>query len=509
MNKKNTELLWETFPNLYRGRNLSLVQSLIPFGFECGDGWFSIIWDLSEKLEKLILDLPENEREHYCASQVKEKFGCYDKQTEALTKSGWKFFKNINKDDEIAVLNGEHLEYHHPSDIISYHYRGKMYRLKTRGVDLLVTPNHNLYVAKGTYYNGKYSPPKKVEYPMEFTTPGKYFGKNKRFIKTAIWGGEHADFFVLPEWSYKSNFGFDAPRQGIFGEMERQYVHEKVQVPMGDWLEFLGFYVAEGCSDASSGTVAIASNNVDGGIEKEYTKNLIDNIGFKYSITMKDRSAAVFRIYKKQLALWLIEHCGHLAQNKKAPPFIKELSPDLINRFLIGLYRGDGHKTKTAHILTTVSKQLADDVQELILKTGDTSYCFVLPPTRGTFVGGREIIGRFDIHCVNWLKKSRSHNTANKGMAKKSVEELVDYDGDVFCVTVPHNIIYVRRNGIPVWCGNSLRFYMHASTDEMETLISEAETKTETTCESCGSPGSLRGKGWLSIRCDKCWKKPK
>lgn len=65
MNKDLTELLWNSFPRLYRGRFLSIQESLIPFGFDCGDGWFQIIWDLSVELDKLGCQ----------ATQVKEKYG--------------------------------------------------------------------------------------------------------------------------------------------------------------------------------------------------------------------------------------------------------------------------------------------------------------------------------------------------------------------------------------------------------------------------------------------------
>jgi hypothetical protein len=47
----------------------------------------------------------------------------------------------------------------------------------------------------------------------------------------------------------------------------------------------------------------------------------------------------------------------------------------------------------------------------------------------------------------------------------------------------------------------TLRFYAHYTTDEMEELISQAEKKSETTCETCGGEGVLRGNGWLMTRC--------
>jgi len=45
------------------------------WGFDTMDGWFDIIYRCSAKLEKMILALPEEERPHCRAVQVKEKFG--------------------------------------------------------------------------------------------------------------------------------------------------------------------------------------------------------------------------------------------------------------------------------------------------------------------------------------------------------------------------------------------------------------------------------------------------
>jgi len=37
----------------------------------------------------------------------------------------------------------------------------------------------------------------------------------------------------------------------------------------------------------------------------------------------------------------------------------------------------------------------------------------------------------------------------------KHEERWIDYNGMVYCVSVPNRTVYIRRNGIPVWCGNS------------------------------------------------------
>jgi hypothetical protein len=45
-------------------------------------------------------------------------------------------------------------------------------------------------------------------------------------------------------------------------------------------------------------------------------------------------------------------------------------------------------------------------------------------------------------------------------------EEYVEYDGNVYCASVPNGLLYVRRNGKPVWCGNS----DHGSEEKQETF---------------------------------------
>jgi RNA polymerase-binding transcription factor DksA len=41
------------------------------FGMECGDGWFKLLWDLCEKIEK---ELKTKEHTEFSVHQIKEKF---------------------------------------------------------------------------------------------------------------------------------------------------------------------------------------------------------------------------------------------------------------------------------------------------------------------------------------------------------------------------------------------------------------------------------------------------
>jgi hypothetical protein len=52
----------------------------------------------------------------------------------------------------------------------------------------------------------------------------------------------------------------------------------------------------------------------------------------------------------------------------------------------------------------------------------------------------------------------------------------------------------------------TLSIYWTNATDEMYAITDEAEKKSETTCETCGKPGKLRGQGWIYCSCFNCAK---
>jgi len=75
MREELDKKLTKTFPYLYADRYTDMRSTAMCWGFECGEGWFKIIWNLSKDLEAEIKKQPKEKREWYKASQVKEKFG--------------------------------------------------------------------------------------------------------------------------------------------------------------------------------------------------------------------------------------------------------------------------------------------------------------------------------------------------------------------------------------------------------------------------------------------------
>ena len=72
MNAENTRRLIEQFPSLYGGSNLPPSEKLLSFGFSCGDGWFELLYTLSQQIDSYNLEHPEAA---VVAVQVKQKMG--------------------------------------------------------------------------------------------------------------------------------------------------------------------------------------------------------------------------------------------------------------------------------------------------------------------------------------------------------------------------------------------------------------------------------------------------
>jgi hypothetical protein len=72
LNTGLTEKLYASFPHLYRGRHKPPEESSMVWGFQCGDGWYQLLYDLSLELSNYQTKHPELDLE---VEQVKSKFG--------------------------------------------------------------------------------------------------------------------------------------------------------------------------------------------------------------------------------------------------------------------------------------------------------------------------------------------------------------------------------------------------------------------------------------------------
>ena len=72
MNEKHTTYLYKKYPKIFTQRKLSIRGSAMPWGFECGDGWFTLIDILCTCIQ---MYMSRHRGMEVKAVQVKEKFG--------------------------------------------------------------------------------------------------------------------------------------------------------------------------------------------------------------------------------------------------------------------------------------------------------------------------------------------------------------------------------------------------------------------------------------------------
>ncbi|MDI6826611.1 MAG: glutamate synthase-related protein [Candidatus Aenigmarchaeota archaeon] len=332
---------------------------------------------------------------------------CYDEETEILTKGGWKFFKDLKKSDLVATLNQKtfKLEFQKPKRIIVSPYSGNLCHIKIQQVDLLVTPNHKLFIKR----------PWKEKFELE-TVENLVGTSVVKFKKDFIWNGKNKNSFKLP----LVKFGKYTP-----------YKKNVKSLPVKPFLKLLGYYISEGWCRCDKGSYSVLiPQNKDSKVYKKI-KGVLNILPFKYT-EINRRGNVVFRIFNKQLFHYFSK-LGK-SQYRYIPSEIKELSKNLLNEIFEALIDGDGNRRNgKPKYYYTVSKRLADDVQEIALKLGYTAN----------------------------IKRDKEGYRVNLGFSRKITGmskfkfNLIPYVGKVYCCEVPNHIIFVRRNGKPVWCGNS------------------------------------------------------
>src|SRR6266851_9622891 len=144
---------------------------------------------------------------------------CYDDQTEILTCNGWKFFKDLTDEDEVATrqLNDPHIVFAKPTAHTAYLYEGPMYCLEQRRIDLCVTPNHRMVTSYKRRDNTE---------ALRFEEAKDILGKCNRYHLTSEWEGEERKTFTLPGYHWLE---------------ENKPPMPAIELPMDDWLNFLGW----------------------------------------------------------------------------------------------------------------------------------------------------------------------------------------------------------------------------------------------------------------------------
>lgn len=368
---------------------------------------------------------------------------CYDKNTEILTESGWKFFSEIDKRDKIATRNekGE-VEFNFPSEIIKYKYNGLMHKYNNQSIDLCVTPNHNLFIKKYDVRN-------KTNY---FLFPSNQIDFNR--------------FYFTREFDYKKKSlediivkGFEYERKNRNGEKYIKYTGD-LTFNKKTFIKFLAWFLSDGSvyydKNENKYVISISQSDTKINLErktKERIKDLIVELGFNPSICKNKISFCSMSLgsFLKDLG---VSYEKYIPYNLFCI-FDKELAKSFIDEYLYG--DGNIDKNGSAKLYTT-SKNLSDQLQILCYIAGYTSTIHTREYKKEdtVIIKGRTYNHKAKAYYTIYVTTSNKKYARNRNVVIKKNKHFSTelYNDMVYCVNVPNHIIFVRRNGKPVWCGN-------------------------------------------------------
>ena len=217
-----------------------------------------------------------------------------------------------------------------------------------------------------------------------------------------------------------------------------------------DWMEFVGWYISEGCT-SKGGTIIITQSQSANPEKVERIKNLLFHLGLNYSYKGKDFNVNVRGMNKNaRLELKYLGKC----HEKYIPKKYFSMHKSLLLKLYQGLMLGDGcDRTRDGKVnatsYTTVSFSLASDVQALAQLIGYKASIRSRLVDKNRLIMGRKIKSdvrmRHDVFIGYKIKAN----------IDKLAKSYVKYNDKVYCVETLYHTLYVRRNGIACWCGNT------------------------------------------------------
>jgi nucleoside-diphosphate-sugar epimerase/intein/homing endonuclease len=386
---------------------------------------------------------------------------CYDEETRALTKDGFKNYWEIQVGDTVLSLNPETgmIEEKEVEKVIIQDYSGKMVSFKSNRIDLLVTPNHRMF----------------------FTTPGQ---PDAIRVESA-------------EELSKRSIG-NAPRGKWQGRIDSTVTIPGVgDLPAEDLFYLCGMFIGDGfCATQSQ-----QRPNKTGLVRAEYLKKCRDTNGrfiypgkigeqetstltchrIFFDIPDEDKGRKRLEATLNRLGISYSTHSGKAGQhvyfsskewseffiqfgkgaaNKCIPAWMLEYDTPYLKALFDGLADSDGYYPPGNNLprFSTSSIKLVEGIVELGFKLGYLPRFSKRREDAHTVLAdtGRIIRPTMPAYMVFFRQEE-------VGISKRCAGSQT-YTGKIWCLRVRDNKNFiVERNGILIFCGNTDEVY--GSTD--------------------------------------------
>lgn len=326
---------------------------------------------------------------------------CYTADTEVLTDRGWILHSDWTSADKIAVFDPNTEEIYHTEEIElhSYEVDEEIIKFSSEAQDIAVTTEHTML----------YKTPNN---PWQIKKAHEIEDHKRIIVKTSSekWNGDESDL-------------------------------------SDDYLKFVGICISEGGLNSRDFDkrgylhMTLAQSYRVNNEKVIEIKRILNSLNIKNSEYNDEKLGCTrWNVYGEILRP-LFSSIGRYSSSKKIPRVLLNLNKTKLQALFDGLMLGDGswdtREGRTSGYYCTVSKELADNMQELAFKLGYGTKMSIHYEANGN----RQILYRVILRKNNERTISRI--------------EREQYKGKVYCFKTPTGFYVTRRNGCVSIQGNT------------------------------------------------------
>lgn len=370
---------------------------------------------------------------------------CFHGETEVLTDEGWKRFYDLRGDEKVYSLNPDtkELEESPIHEVHDYDFNGEMIRIKNRTFDTLVTPNHKFLVYHSTTGKKAFITAEEIFHGVnnQIKGIGKWYipRRNNGLIK------DNEQTFVVPGVS-SENFPIN---------QNRNYMDD-VHVDFNDFCEFLGIYLAEGCTKKTKNAYYISVYQNEGDTA-DYIREIISKFPFKFGERkIKGREHHIeFWCTDRRLGEYLkplgINFEKYIPEN-----IIQNLDKSAADCLLKGFIAGDGRGSPITQYkycdAFSCSYDLVEDLSRVATIAGH-SLRFYTEICEEDYIFADHVIEAQNKRPMYFIKILNSKGTFFDTRSLSVTKEK--FNDKVYCISANYSNFVVRDGGYTFVTGNS------------------------------------------------------
>lgn len=368
-----------------------------------------------------------------------------------------------------ARVLGHDGRYHRIEKVTARPYKGRVYQIVAHNLgSTIVTPDHHILALKASHLLGKYR--SRMRCVRDWYAADEL---KKGDILLYPVPSETVDIEKIP---------IDVDR--LKYDFKSKTLPSEITVD-DHFLRLLGYYLSEGYlrTERSRGTFGF----VFGSKEDSYVEDAIRCVGHAFGL----KPAEIKRIhggidvsfFSARLARFFSRHYGQGAANKHIPHWIMLLPPHKQAAILCGIWRGDGFINSKVAKYVTISKQLAFQVRDLLLRQG-IIMSFLEQPTSGIHKKSYSLYINDDDSLVKMgkildkeLKMPKKLKNHHKSWFEGSYfhvpiwqVEQIDHNGLVYNLEVENCHSFASNSMTLHNCGDLMTIYIKIQDEKLEDI---------------------------------------